>query len=78
MLTDSPDDLGLIRRVREELRDLTDQQVKTLKLATFGGMTDSEVRESNERLDRMRDLVRLLGELEKASQPPTATEEIAT
>ena len=67
MVTDSPDDLASIERLKEELRKLTELHLKNLKLATFGDMTADEVRESNDRLNRIKDIVRQLGEAQKPS-----------
>lgn len=67
MGTDSPDDLASIESLKEELRKLTELHLENLKLATFGDMTADEVRESNDRLNRIKDIVRQLGEPQKPS-----------
>ena len=43
-------------QLRNELIQLTEKQIDTLKKRIFGGVTDAEQREYEERQDRIRDL----------------------
>jgi len=43
-------------QLRNELIQLTEKQIGTLEKQTFGGVTESEEREFEERQDRIRDL----------------------
>ena len=44
------------QQLRNELIQLTDKQINTLDKRTFGGVTDVEQREYEERQERIRDL----------------------
>ena len=43
-------------QLRNELIQLTEKQIDTLEKRIFGGVTDTEQREYEERQDRIRDL----------------------
>jgi hypothetical protein len=43
-------------QLRNELIQLTEKQIDTLEKRIFGGVTDAEQREYEERQDRIRDL----------------------
>jgi hypothetical protein len=42
--------------IREELEELMREQIASLKAETFGGLTEKELREQQERLKRIREL----------------------
>jgi hypothetical protein len=42
--------------IREELERMMREQIASLKAETFGGLTDEELREQQERLKRIREL----------------------
>jgi len=45
-----------LQELRDELRRLMDEQVESLKAQTFGGITKEELREQDERLNRIREV----------------------
>jgi len=45
-----------LKQIRDELQHLMLQQVESLKAQTFGGLTEEELREQDERLNRIREL----------------------
>ena len=42
--------------IREELEGLMQEQIDSLKAQTFGGLSEEELREEQERLKRIREL----------------------
>jgi hypothetical protein len=42
--------------IREELEGLMQEQIASLKAQTFGGLSEEELREEQERLKRIREL----------------------
>jgi len=52
-----------IRRVREEILMLSDRQNEMLKLARFGGMSNAEADEYDQRLNQIMKLVQELATL---------------
>jgi hypothetical protein len=42
--------------IREELEGLMREQIESLKAQTFGGLSEEELREEQERLKRIREL----------------------
>jgi hypothetical protein len=53
--------------VRSELIQLTEKQISTLEKRTFGGVTQAELREYEERQERIRDLFTELHHLAPAA-----------
>jgi len=53
--------------VRNELIQLTERQIDTLEKRTFGGVTEAEQREYEERQERIRDLFTELHHLDPAA-----------
>jgi hypothetical protein len=53
--------------VRSELIQLTEKQICTLEKRTFGGVTQAELREYEERQERIRDLFTELHHLDPAA-----------
>ncbi len=45
-----------IEEIRDELERMMREQIASLKAETFGGLTDEELREQQERLKRIREL----------------------
>jgi len=45
-----------IEEIREELERMMREQIASLKAETFGGLTDEELSEQQERLKRIREL----------------------
>src|ERR1700747_723347 len=45
-----------LKQVRDELQRLMLEQVESLKAQTFGGLTEEELRQQDERLNRIREL----------------------
>lgn len=45
-----------LQQIREELQRLMLEQVESLKAQTFGGLSEEELREQDERLNRIREL----------------------
>jgi hypothetical protein len=45
-----------LKEIRDELQGLMLEQVESLKAQTFGGLTEEELREQDERLNRIREL----------------------
>ena len=45
-----------LEKIREELQRLMVEQVESLKAQTFGGLSEEELREQDERLKRIREL----------------------
>ena len=54
-------------QLRNELIQLTERQIDTLEKRTFGGVTEAEQREYEERQERIRDLFTELHHLEPAA-----------
>jgi DNA-binding MarR family transcriptional regulator len=42
--------------IRDELEELMREQIESLKAQTFGGLSEEELREQQERLKRIREL----------------------
>jgi hypothetical protein len=42
--------------IRDELEELMQEQIESLKAQTFGGLNEEELREERERLKRIREL----------------------
>ena len=53
--------------LRNELIYLTERQIDTLEKRTFGGVTEAEQREYEERQERIRDLFTELDHLDPAA-----------
>jgi len=53
--------------VRSELIQLTEKQINTLEKQTFGGVTEAEQREYDDRQERIRDLFIELHHLDPAA-----------
>jgi hypothetical protein len=53
--------------LRSELIQLTDKQISTLEKRTFGGVTEAEQRQYEERQERIRDLFTELHHLDPAA-----------
>lgn len=45
-----------LQEIRDELQRLMAEQVESLKAQTFGGLSEEEFREQDERLNRIREL----------------------
>lgn len=45
-----------LKQIRDELQHLMLEQVESLKAQTFGGLTEEELRQQDERLNRIREL----------------------
>jgi hypothetical protein len=45
-----------IEEIRDELERMMREQIESLKAQTFGGLSDEELREQQERLKRIREL----------------------
>jgi hypothetical protein len=45
-----------LKQIRDELQRLMLEQAESLKAQTFGGLTEEEMREQDERLNRIREL----------------------
>ncbi len=45
-----------LKEIRDELQRLMQEQADSLKAQTFGGLTDEELREQDERLNHIREL----------------------
>jgi DNA-binding MarR family transcriptional regulator len=45
-----------VKEIREELRRLMNEQAASLKKETFGGLSQEEIRQQDERLNRIREL----------------------
>lgn len=45
-----------LEEIRDELQRLMQEQVESLKAETFGGLSEEELREQDERLNRIREL----------------------
>jgi hypothetical protein len=54
-------------QLRNELIQLTERQIDTLEKRTFGGVTEAEQREYEERQERIRDLFTELHHLDPAA-----------
>ena len=54
-------------QLRNELIQLTERQINTLEKRTFGGVTETEQREYDERQERIRDLFTELHHLDPAA-----------
>lgn len=54
-----------IRALKEQLQQLVEQQNRLMKTAVFGGMTRKELKEYDDRQERISKLIERLGELEK-------------
>ena len=54
-------------QLRNELIQLTEKQINTLEKRTFGGVTEAEQREYEERQERIRDLFIDLHHLDPAA-----------
>jgi len=54
-------------QVRNELIQLTEKQINTLEKQTFGGVTEAEQREYDDRQERIRDLFIELHHLDPAA-----------
>jgi len=54
-------------QLRNELIQLTEKQIHTLEKRTFGGITEAEQREYEERQERIRDLFIELHRLDPAA-----------
>lgn len=46
----------LLEELREELRRLMEEQAKSLKMQTFGGLSAEELQEQDRRLKRIREV----------------------
>ncbi len=55
-----------VRRLKQEIDRLTEEQSKALKQAIYDGMPPDEVKEYDARRNRITQLVQQLGMLEKA------------
>jgi hypothetical protein len=53
--------------LRSELIQLTEEQISTLEKRTFGGVTETELRQYEERQERIRDLFAELHHLDRAA-----------
>ena len=54
-------------QLRNELIQLTERQIDTLEKRTFGGVTEAEQRQYEERQERIRDLFSELHHLDRAA-----------
>jgi Sec-independent protein translocase protein TatA len=45
-----------VRKLRKELNGLMQEQMESLKKQTFGGLSEEELRQQEERLKRIREL----------------------
>lgn len=45
-----------LKEIRDELQRLMQEQADSLKAQTFGGLTEEELREQDQRLNRIREL----------------------
>jgi nucleotidyltransferase/DNA polymerase involved in DNA repair len=45
-----------LKQIRDELQRLMQEQAESLKAQTFGGLTEEELRQQDERLYRIREL----------------------
>ena len=45
-----------LEEIRDELQRLMQEQVESLKAQTFGGLSEEELRQVDERLNRIREL----------------------
>jgi hypothetical protein len=61
-----PDHLTLIDELKQELRTLTDQQFRILKGATFGGLSDDEAKDYD---NRQRQITKLIERLAERQRP---------
>ena len=66
MHTELPDDLTLIDELKQELRTLTDQQFRILKGAIFGGLSDGEAKDYD---NRQRQITKLIERLAERQRP---------
>ena len=57
MLNDQPPNSALFSHLTSEIHRLTDEQVEALRMATFVGMTEEEVREYESRAEHLSRLV---------------------
>ena len=53
--------------LRSELIELTEKQISTLEKRTFGGVTEADLSEYEERQERIRDLFSELHHLDRAA-----------
>lgn len=65
MHTELPDNLTLIDELKQELRKLTDEQIGILKGATFGGLSEDEAKDYDNRQRQIIRLIQRLAELQK-------------
>jgi hypothetical protein len=61
---DNSDSLA-VWALKEEFQQLVEQQNRLLRKAVFGGMTPEELKEYDDRQERISKLIEHLGELEK-------------
>ncbi len=45
-----------VKEIREELERLMEQQIESLKVQAFGGLSQEELRQQDERLKRIREV----------------------